>query len=191
MEGGKWHQIKLGWYLLMVMTSKGAFKNYTEVHCTPSPVARHIVSHYKPTGRILEPCKGDGAFMQYLPQNTAWYEITEGRDFFAHAGAYDWIITNPPYSNLTDWMRHAFSMADNVVFFLPLSKIFSSAPRLALIEEYGAMKNIIHFGPGRCVGLNLGFPMGSVHFKRGYSGGMQICKYPGSRTISSIKEAIV
>lgn len=175
----------------MVMTATAAFKNYSDVHYTPAPVAEYIVNYSKPTGRILEPCKGDGAFMRYLPQDTAWCEITEGRDFFQHVGAYDWIITNPPYSNLTDWIKHSFDLADNVVFFVPLSKIFSSAPRLALIEEYGAIKNIIHFGPGRKVGLNLGFPMGSIHFQRGYSGGTQMSRYPGSRTLSASKEAQV
>lgn len=37
---------------------------------TPDDVARDIVAYFKPTGRILEPCAGDGAFLKYLPPDT-------------------------------------------------------------------------------------------------------------------------
>ena len=38
-----------------------------------------MVEFFKPSGRILEPCKGDGVFLKYLP-SAEWCEIQEGRD---------------------------------------------------------------------------------------------------------------
>lgn len=50
-----------------------------DVVYTPDWCARDIVQHFKPEGRVLEPSKGGGAFLQYLP-GAEWCEITEGRD---------------------------------------------------------------------------------------------------------------
>lgn len=155
----------------MVITA--GLKNYSDKHYTPDDVARQIVDYYKPTGRTLEPCKGDGAFLKYLSSTAEWCEIDEDKDFFLEHKAFDWIVTNPPYSNLTEWMQHSFKLAENVVFFIPLSKLFSSVPRLNLVKDYGGIKDIFVFGSGRSVGLPLGFPMAAVHFQRGYKGQMQ------------------
>ena len=65
---------------------------------TPDWAAEDIVRHFCPTGHILEPFKGDGVFLRYLPSKVDWCEIEEGRDFFAWKDAVDWIISNPPYS---------------------------------------------------------------------------------------------
>lgn len=53
-----------------------------DVVYTPDWVARDMVEYFKPSGRILEPCAGDGAFLEYLP-GAEWCEIEKGRDFFA------------------------------------------------------------------------------------------------------------
>ena len=49
---------------------------------TPDWCAADMVAHFKPIGRILEPCRGGGAFMRHLPSDALWCEITEDRDFF-------------------------------------------------------------------------------------------------------------
>lgn len=64
---------------------------------TPDALARDIVLHFSPSGRILEPCCGGGAFLRAMP-GCDWCEIDKGMDFFACTGRYDWIVTNPPYS---------------------------------------------------------------------------------------------
>lgn len=85
---------------------------------TPSELARDIVAHYRPCGRILEPCAGLDAFVRHMP-GCDWCEIDRGVDFFDCTGRYDWIVTNPPYSLFTRFLQKAVEVADNVVFLSP------------------------------------------------------------------------
>ena len=50
---------------------------------------------------VLEPCKGEGAFLQYLPENSDWCEIAEGRNYYDYNEKVDWIVTNPPYRGIS------------------------------------------------------------------------------------------
>jgi len=50
-----------------------------------------------PSGRVLEPCRGGGAFAKALP-GCDWCDLAAGRDFLAAKGRWDWIVSNPPYS---------------------------------------------------------------------------------------------
>ena len=50
-----------------------------------------------------------------------WCEVTEGRDFMAYSLPTDWIVTNPPWSKVFPFLRHAMTLADNVVFLAALS----------------------------------------------------------------------
>ena len=77
---------------------------------TPDWVARDMVDYFKPSGRILEPSCGDGAFLRHLPANTEWCEIEKGRDFFTWHDCVDWIIGNPPYMIYDQWMAHSFEL---------------------------------------------------------------------------------
>ncbi len=38
-----------------------------DVVYTPDYVSKHIINHLKPLGLCLDPCKGDGAFLKYMP----------------------------------------------------------------------------------------------------------------------------
>ena len=60
-------------------------------------VVADMVDFFKPSGRILDPCKGDGVFLKYLP-GADWCEIEKGKDFFAWSNPVDWVFGNPPYS---------------------------------------------------------------------------------------------
>jgi hypothetical protein len=159
----------------MVMTT--GLNNYHDRHYTPGHISEYIVDYFRPKGKILEPCRGNGSFMKYLPDNTLWCEIDEGKDFFEFQEKIDWIITNPPYSILTQWMDHCFQLADNVVLLIPISKLFSSNPRLQMVREYGGISDMIVFGPGRSIGIDLGFPMGAIKFSREWKGETNIKWY--------------
>lgn len=150
-----------------------SLNNYSDVHFTDDLLARRVIDHFKPAGRCLEPFKGDGAFFNHLPAGSDWCEITEGRDFFAYQEPADWIITNPPFSNMTQVFEHAFQLAENCVFVIPISKYWSSAPRLDAVRKYGGLKELVHLGRGREIGFDIGFPFGALHFQRGYSGPIQ------------------
>ena len=82
----------------------------------------------------------------------------------------DWIITNPPFEDLTRVMTHAFSISKHTVFLVPLSKIYSSSPRLKLVHEVAGIRRQLHVGTGRQIGFDIGFPFAAMEFVRGYSG---------------------
>jgi len=144
--------------------------NYSDVHYTDVRVARAVVRHFSPTGRCLEPFAGEGAFLDAMPAGADWCEITRGKDFFRWAEPVDWIITNPPFSNLTQIFLHAFGLAENCVFVIPISKYWSSAPRIEAVAQYGGLAEIAYLGRGREIGFDIGFPFAAMHFKRGYTG---------------------
>ena len=148
-------------------------KNYSDVHFTNTVLAKKIIDHFSPTGKCLEPFRGDGAFWNHLPNGSAWCEIKDGRDFFEFKDDVDWIITNPPFSILTKVFEHAFTISQNCVFLIPISKYWSSAPRLAASKEYGGLAQILHVGTGRNIGFDIGFPFAALHFVRGYAGPIQ------------------
>ena len=78
-----------------------------DVVMTPYHTAKWIVEHFEPQGKMLEPCRGEGAFytaMQEYNDDVDWCEISEGKDFFDYNGKVDWIITNPPYSIFDDFL---------------------------------------------------------------------------------------
>jgi hypothetical protein len=155
-------------YNIMVKTSGQA--NYSDVHMTDPELAGRIVARHRPSGLCLEPFRGDHAFSRHLPPDHDWCEITEGRDFFSYHRAVNWIITNPPFSNLSAIFEHAFSISDHCVFLMPISKYFSSASRLASARRYGGLAEILHVGTGRDIGFDIGFPFAAMHFIARYRG---------------------
>lgn len=157
----------------MVRTATNAMSGYSDVHLTDREVAARIVRHFNPSGACLEPFKGGGAFLDNLPPGSDWCEITEGRDFFDYKQRVDWIVTNPPFSNLTQVFEHAFSIATNSVFLIPISKYWSSAPRIELSVKHAGLAEIAHLGRGRSIGFDIGFPFAAMHFRRGYAGAIR------------------
>ena len=140
---------------------------------TPGPIAKKIVQMFNPSGKVLEPCKGKGAFLRALPEGTDWCEITEGRDFLDYQLKVDWIVTNPPYSKFNEFLDHAFKLADNVVFLTPIAKVLKSWGTIMKIKKYGGIKKIWLCPANRC-GFPFGFPCGAFHFQRNYKGPIEI-----------------
>jgi hypothetical protein len=140
-----------------------------DVVYTPDWVASDMVEYFKPSERILEPCKGDGAFMKYLPA-ADWCEIEEGRDFFKYTNAVDWCFGNPPYKIFSEWLDHSMEIAKNIVYLLPMNKPFNSIYMYKKIYKWGGIVAIRAYGHGSLFGLNLGFAIGAIHFKKDYKG---------------------
>ena len=152
---------------------KYGWLNPNDVVFTPDNIAGKIVSMFPIQGKVLEPAKGEGVFLKYLPSNTEWCEITEGRDFFDYKEDVDWIVTNPPYSDFDKFLRHAFEIAENVVFLVPLAKIFKSMGTIRKIDNYGGIKSMWVVSASKC-GFPFGFPAAAVHFQRNYKGQTEI-----------------
>ena len=136
---------------------------------TPDWVAKDMVDHFAPNGRVLEPCRGTGAFTDLLP-DADWCEIAEGRDFFEWSKPVDWVISNPPYSMTRQWFRHSYTIANNLVYLVPLRNVFSGYGFIREIHAYGGIVEIRTYGTGGRLGFPMGNAVGAFHIQRGYSG---------------------
>jgi hypothetical protein len=140
---------------------------------TPLALARALVRHFRPRGRVLEPCKGAGNILRCLPRRADWCEIKAGRDFYAWKTKVDWILTNPPWSQVRPFLQHAMRHADHVVFLLTINHVWTRA-RLRDIQAAG-------FGIRQIVLVDMpatfpqsGFQLGAVHIARGWKGAIAL-----------------
>lgn len=141
-----------------------------DVIFTPDELAAAIVAHFKPTGLILEPCRGGGAFTRAMP-GCGWCEITEGTDFFRNhsIGVYDWIVTNPPWSQIRPFLQHSMKLADNVVFLVTINHLWTKARlRDIRLAGFGIKEIAICDTPKNFP--QSGFQLGCFHVQRGYEG---------------------
>ena len=142
---------------------------------TEGITARWIIDYFNPQGSILEPAAGENVFFDlFRNKEKHRCEIVDGIDFFDWYKKVDWIITNPPYSIYDRFLWKAFSIADNVVFFVPIAKAFKSNKVQEMVIEYGGLKEIVYMGGGSKHGFAFGFPVGCLYYKRNYSGDCQI-----------------
>ena len=148
--------------------------------------AARIVLYFNPVGRVLDPCRGPGAFYEAMPAGSDWCEITEGRDFLAHAGCCDWIITDPPWSRAyRDIAKRAFEIADNVVFLVRFDTALGTSARLNDAQDHGhAVKEVIDVSwrdaefivHGHGWSLSIGNAVGPVALPRANGGNLLIWK---------------
>lgn len=151
--------------------------NPNDVVFTPDWLAKQICEMFPIDGSVLEPCKGEGAFLNHLPKNTDWCEIAEGRNFYEYNKQVDWIVTNPPYSDYNRFLEHAFSLAKNIVLLVPVAKMFKSMGTLSSIFEYGGFVSI-HTLPASKAGFPFGFPCAVYYLKKGYKDQTEIKMFP-------------
>lgn len=145
----------------------------SDIVLTPLDVAKDVIEWFRPYGKVLDPCKGDGAFLQFMP-GAEWCEIREGRDFFAWTEPVDWIVSNPPYSIFSKFMRHSMTVARNIVYVIPVNKVYNSDRTMREIWDWGGVPEIHVIGPGSALKFPIGFCIGAVHFQRGYTGSTQV-----------------
>lgn len=147
--------------------------NKNDVVFTPDWLSKQICSMFPIEGKVLEPCKGEGSFMKYLPPETDWCEIADGRNFYDYHKKVDWIVTNPPYSDFNRFLEHSFSLAENIVLLVPIAKLFKSMGTLKQVMAYGGIVSM-HLLPASKAGFPFGFPCAVYYLKRGYNGGTKI-----------------
>ena len=156
-----------------LIRDKYAHVNPNDVVFTPEWLTKQICDMFPITGKVLEPCKGEGAFLKYLPKDTDWCEITEGRNYYDYDKKVDWIVTNPPYSDFNRFLEHSFNLADNIVLLVPVAKMFKSMGTLSDVFDYGGFVEI-HTLPSSKAGFPFGFPSGVYYMKKGYRGDTKI-----------------
>lgn len=139
---------------------------------TPPELARQVVDHFGPSGRILEPCRGAGNFLRWMP-GAEWCEIKEGRDFFKWTRKVDWIVTNPPWSQVRGFLRHAMELAEHIVFLLTINHLWTKARVRDIHDHEFGVREIC------LVEMPKGFPpsgfqLGAVYLRRGWTGGISL-----------------
>ena len=93
-----------------------------DIVMTPEYLAKEIIEHYNPSGVILDPSRGTGAFYDnFQSDEKDWCELAEEKDFLAYDKKVDWIITNPPWSKMRDFMLHGMKVADNIVYLTTIN----------------------------------------------------------------------
>lgn len=141
---------------------------------TPTWLARALVDYFKPTGRILEPCCASGRIFDLLPANSDWCEIKKGRDFLLdELREFDWIITNPPWSQIRAFLRRSMAVASDVVFLMTINHVWTKA-RLRDVEAAGFGLKTILLVPTPTEFPQTGFQLGAVHVSRGWKGMIQL-----------------
>lgn len=143
-------------------------KNPNDVFYTPNDLAKFLISQVsiKKDETLCDPFKGKGAFFNNFPAANSkdWYEITEGKDFFSNNKTYDWIISNPPFSDTSKILEYTCLYSKiGFAYLLPSYQI--SYVRLKKIESYGFYLNkIVYFrNPKK---WNIGFQMAFFIFTK-------------------------
>lgn len=103
---------------------------------TPPELARTLISKVPILAGnfVIDPCPGKGAFLNSLPVYSDNIGLDE--DFLIYGDSVDWIVTNPPYSDLDRWLEHSFKIAEVGVALL-LGLLNVTPKRLELANRYG------------------------------------------------------
>jgi len=136
---------------------------------TPDYLAAMIVKHFMPSGRILEPCRGNGAFTRAMP-GCNWCEIREGKDFLTIQGHWDWIVTNPPYSQFRKFLNKAMDVGDNIVFLCLTNAWFFRARQRDMVEKGFGIIEILEVPVPAKPWPQFGACLGATWLRRGWKG---------------------
>jgi hypothetical protein len=143
---------------------------------TPDWLARLLVEHFQPSGRVLEPCRAGGRIFKYLGASAEWCEIKDGRDFLsAELAGFDWILTNPPWSRIRPFLQKSMQVADNVVFLMTVNHAWTKA-RLRDAAEAGFGIRSIVLVPTPREFPQSGFQLGAVHYVRHWKGAIELAE---------------
>lgn len=156
---------------------------------TPPELCQAIVEHFRPCGRICEPCYGTGNFINAFPpgshivgfelnppEDRSHRLITEYCDDFLkfkrplNTMRFDWIVTNPPYSKFRAFLLKSMEVANNVVFLCPINHLMTRA-RQRDIRGYGfGMVEVLEYPLPPKPWPPSGFAIGACWLRRGWTG---------------------
>jgi hypothetical protein len=95
----------------------------------------------------FDPFYGTGSFFNNFNSNDKndYCEINLGRDFFKYQIRHDWVISNPPFSQLTRVFEHTL-MISKVGFAYILPAYSLSCNRIKMASDNGFYLNkLVHF----------------------------------------------
>jgi hypothetical protein len=138
---------------------------------TPDWLAKAIVAHFMPSGRVLEPCRGGGAFERAMPGCSS-LDIRKGQDFLRAEGRWDWVVTNPPYSQFRDFLRKAMEVADNVVYLSLVNAWFVKARQDDIRGAGFGLVEIYEVPVPESPWPQFGMSLAAAWLRRGWEGGI-------------------
>lgn len=110
----------------MSATGRGSKRQAQDFYPTPDYTVDSLLEYiqFSTIRSFLEPCKGDGAIFDKIPQVPVkhYCELSEDKDYFAFGAdqKYDLIVTNPPYSQAQEFVEKSLSEARTVCYLLRL-----------------------------------------------------------------------
>ncbi|MDH5747699.1 MAG: hypothetical protein OEY85_00150 [Rhodospirillales bacterium] len=147
-------------------------------YSTPEPLAKWVVEHFKPSGRILDPCCGEGIFLKLMP-GADWCEKNKGRDFFAYKQHVDWIIANPPYNLRLEFLQKSIELAEDIVFVIQVPTMFFKSKLDMLKEGSFGIREIVLIDHPPAPWPQFQTQLGVVHMKKHYNGGVRMTDIRG------------
>lgn len=118
-------------------------RGQNDIYYTPPQVVRKMIEmcEITPDMTVLDPCYGEGAFYDNLPEcQKEWCEIEKGRDFFSETKRYDLIIGNPPYSMWTKWLEHTIRLTDKFCYIFGSANLTDTRVKKIYDAGYGITK---------------------------------------------------
>ena len=150
-----------------------------DIVMTPEYLAVEIINHFAPTGVILDPSRGTGAFYDNFPgEDHEWCELGEGKDFLTYNHKVDWIITNPPWSKMQQFLAHGMKVADNIVYLTTINHYTTKRRIRDMRENNFAIKEIYCVPTPKNPWPQLGFQLAAVHTQRDYKGDIKFSYSP-------------
>jgi len=116
-----------------------------DVYYTPTELVkahlRECVPYYKVGDLVFDPFYGNGAYYslydEFFPQcRKEFTEIEMGKDFFAYDGRPDIVVSNPPFSLLTQILQRLFVLRPKCIS-LVLGVLNLTPKRLSIMENAG------------------------------------------------------
>ena len=140
---------------------------------TPEYLAIDIIEHFKPTGRVLDPSRGLGAFYNnFNTEDKDWCELAEDKDFFSYDKKVDWIITNPPWSKMREFLEHGMKISNNIVYLTTINH-YTTKRRIRDMKQNGfGLKEIYNIETPKSFPQS-GFQVAAIHTLRGYEGNIE------------------
>lgn len=110
---------------------------------TPELLAKVCIAivDLEPFDRVLDAAVGSGNFYMNYPKYVVGDYCNASEDFLTCETEQDWIITNPPYSNLDAWFQKAISLCrKGFAFLLGLHNITPRRIEMANKAGFGLTK---------------------------------------------------
>tara|TARA_Y100000385_G_C12993787_1_gene594030 strand:- start:38 stop:640 length:603 start_codon:yes stop_codon:yes gene_type:complete len=104
--------------------TKGKSLNTSDYYPTPPWCYENLDIDWSMFSSAHEPCRGDGRIQLFLEEQgipTTYSEILEDKDFYDWNEGTDLILTNPPFSLLTEFADHAIKHSQTCIFLLRLN----------------------------------------------------------------------